>query len=72
MDASGDADYQAIRAQVVAGTMDIDDAIRLTIEHCKAMSRSSAAELNFAKQILRFAKDDKQRICEVRQVRSCT
>jgi hypothetical protein len=49
LDSSGDLHYQAMKARVIAGEIDIDEAIRQTVEHFKALGRATAPELIAAK-----------------------
>ena len=39
LDSSGNEHYQAMKARVIAGEIDIDDAIRETVEYYKSRNR---------------------------------
>jgi hypothetical protein len=43
LDSTGNVQYETLRARVIAGEIDSDEAIRLTVEHYKALGRASAA-----------------------------
>jgi hypothetical protein len=49
LDSSNDEHYQALKARIIAGDIDFDDAIRQTVEHYKALAGASAPELASAK-----------------------
>lgn len=48
-DPTGHEEYQELKARVIAGEIDVDDAIRQTVERYKALSQPSVPELATAK-----------------------
>jgi hypothetical protein len=44
LDSTGDVQYETIRGRVISGEMDVDDAIRETVEYYKALAQASASE----------------------------
>jgi len=44
LDSSGDVFYQALKARVISGALDIDDAIKLMVVHCQEIARASVKE----------------------------
>ena len=49
LDPAGNVEYQALKARVISGEIDADEAIRLTIERFKALAQPSVRELAIAK-----------------------
>jgi len=49
LDSSGNQNYQRMKALVIAGEIDVDEAIRQTVEHYKALSRASVSEYAVSK-----------------------
>jgi phosphoserine phosphatase len=44
LDSSSNEHYQKMKALVISGELDIDESIRQTVEHYKALSRASVNE----------------------------
>jgi hypothetical protein len=44
LDSRGNVQYETMRDRVISGEMDIDDAIRESVEYYKALARASVSE----------------------------
>jgi len=45
LDGSGDTFYQALKARVISGEIDMDEGMRLLLDDCKAIAAQHAADL---------------------------
>jgi len=49
LDAGGNLEYQAMKARIIAGEIDFDDAIRQRLEHYKAQRQTAASEYSIVR-----------------------